>query len=197
MCVQSTTLGAMRRNAPQPSSQPCACNPSGWLRATACSQAVSLALARRVGLVSTRLGLVITPLVLALARLRVISKGIVLIISKGIVLVIGIVLIIGIGQHAIQHSFWDELPIWVLFLGVESKTAGVIKESFELKLPPASEGGEGGGGGGDMGWEEFQLPANHRFLLLFNIPHLHSKHESPAEVKHWRKDDVVGAWWRL
>ena len=147
MCVQSTTLGAMRRNAPQPSSQPCACNPlpSGWLRATACSQAVSLALARRVGLVSTRLGLVITPLVLALARLRVISKGIVLIISKGIVLVIGIVLIIGIGQHAIQHSFWDELPIWVLFLGVESKTAGVIKESFELKLPPASEGGEGGG----------------------------------------------------
>ena len=188
MCVQSTTLGAMRRNAPQPSSQPCACNPSGWLRATACSQA----LARRVGLVSTRLGLVIIPLlVLAL----VISKGIVLIISKGIVLVIGIVLIIGIGQHAIQHSFWDELPIWVLFLGVESKTAGVIKESFELKLPPASEGGEGGGRW--RGGEEFQLPANHRFLLLFNSPHLHRKHERPTEVKRWRKDDVVGALWRL
>ena len=77
------------------------------------------------------------------------------------------------------------MPIWVIFLGVESKTEGVIKESLELKLPPASEGGEGGGGGG-VGWGNSS----------FQQPHLHSKHDSPTEVKHWRKEDVVGAWWR-
>ena len=191
------------------------CSALGLLRGarTDCSQAVSLALARRVGLASTRLGLAITRLARTLCdrvRLGLVHLSLALtqlartltalrIISRGIWFgFLWVVLIISIGHHVIgQHSFWDELPIWVLFLGVENKTEGVIKESFELKLPPASEGGEGGGGGGDMWWEEFQLPANHRFLLLFNIPHLHSKHESPAEVKHWRKDDVVGAWWRL
>ena len=112
---------------------------------TACSQAVSLALARRVGMASTRRGLAITRLARTLTRLC--SSMALSIISRGILFgFLWVVLIIVFGQQAIQHSFWDEVPIWVIFLGVEIKTEGVIKESLELKLPPASEGGEGGGG---------------------------------------------------
>ena len=139
------------------------CSALGLLRGarTACSQAVSLALARRVGLASTQLGMAITRLARTLCdrvRLGLVHLSLALtqlartltalrIISRGVWFgFLWVVLIISIGHHVIgQHSFWDELPIWVLFLGVENKTEGVIKESFELKLPPASEGGEGGG----------------------------------------------------
>ena len=82
------------------------CSALGLLRGarTACSQAVSLALARRVGMASTRLGLAITRLARTLTRLC--SSMALSIISRGILFgFLRVGLIIVVGQQAIQHSF--------------------------------------------------------------------------------------------